>query len=77
MQYEFLKSGLEALKIRIILESELYHISRIIDSFVFVEDVESFEVLAFFVTNDCFLCLVMIVRPTESHCLSVPTLAFD
>jgi hypothetical protein len=40
-KYESLELGLKILKVRIVLESELHHVSRVIDLFVFIKYIES------------------------------------
>ena len=64
------------MEIGVIFKCKLHHISWVVDCFVLIENIESFKVFAFFVTNNCLLGLVVVMRPAESHRLSVATLAF-
>lgn len=71
-----LESALEVLQVGKVLKGQLDHVSGVIDLLVFIEEVKSLEVLALLVADYCLLCFVVVVSPTETHCLPVSAVAF-
>ena len=71
MQNELGQLSLQVLEVGEVLEGELHHIARVVHFFVLVEDVESLQVLAFFVADNCLTDLVLVLDSAESHGLAM------
>lgn len=66
------------MKIGVVSEGELDHLTRVVDRLVFVQFIEPFQILTFLVANDrLFHLLLVLPCPTESHRLTMPAIAFD
>ena len=74
---EFLQFCFKVLKERIVSESKLNHISRIIYFFVSIEHIEPLQIFTFFVADNGLLCFVLLMCSTKSHGLTMTTFTFD
>lgn len=65
------------MKIGVVFEGKLNHLTGVVYRLIFVKDIKSLEIVTFLIANYCLFSLVVVTGSAESHSLTMATFTLD